>query len=184
MKKRQLIYWGSGLILLCVWFFAVFVPYQKNKTEIEANAIQAQSQLDDFNRIMVEIPAFLETSNELLETQFDIKSNLYAKDDILKLFDQLEIISKKQKLEVTEIKPSISELLQLNNLITSTEDPLFLNIGITLEGNYKGFGLFIKEIESMPYFRGINKCLITKTEENKKRLRLVLGFKALLGDLG
>ena len=172
------------MVLLCVWFFGVFVPYQNNKKLAEANAFQAQSQLDDFNKIMLEIPLFLETSNNLLDTKSDMKSKLYAKDDILKLFDQLEKLSEKQKLEVTEINPSISELLQLNNMITSTENPLFLNIRISLEGNYKGFGLFIKEIESMPYFRGINNCQITKTVEDKNRLRLILEFKTLLGDLG
>lgn len=184
MKTRQMIYWGTGLILLFVWFFTIFVPYQKNKKLAEANAIQTQSQLDDFNRIMVEIPHFLETSKNLSETKSDIKSKLYAKDDILKLFDQLEKISLSKNLIVTEFQPSISELLQLNSIITNTENPLFLNIGMTIEGNYKEFGLFIQEIESMPYFHGINNCTIMKTEEDKNRLRLVFGFKALLGDLG
>ncbi len=184
MKKRQLIYWGSGFAILFVWFYIVFTPYLKDKKLAEADAIQAQIQLDDFNRIMVEIPIFFEQSNNLSETKSDIKSKLYAKDDILKLFDQMEMLSLSQKLEVTEIKPSVSELLKLNSAITSSDDPLFLNIGMTLEGNYKGLGLFIKEIESMPFFRGINKCQITQTEEDNDRLRLVIGFKALLGDLG
>jgi len=184
LKTRRIIYWGAGMLLLLVWFFTVFVPFQKNKKLAEANAIEAQSQLDDFNRIMVEIPHFLETSKNLSETKSDIKSKLYAKEDILKLFDQLEKVSLAKNLEVTEFEPSISELLQLNSIITDTENPLFLNIGMTLEGNYKEFGLFIQEIESMPYFRGINKCTIMKTEEDKNRLRLIFGFKALLGDLG
>jgi len=184
LKTRQLIYLGSGLILLFVWFFAIVVPYQKDNKRLEAEAAQTQSQLDDFNNILMEIPVFFETSQNLMNSKSDIKSKLYAKGDILNLFNQIEKISDKQKLEIAEIKPSISELLQLNSVITNTDNPLFLNIGLTLEGSYKEFGLFIKDIESMPYFRGIYKCQITNTEEDKSTLRLVLGFKALLGDLG
>ncbi len=184
MNKRWHMYIAI-VIGLCILFGIFGVrPYLKNSNAVDASIHEARIQLADFKRMLNELPSWLKARQELDLRREELNSRLYAKQSILELFEQLTIHATKNQLKVTEITPPISELLQLNNVIQTSDQPLFLNITIAIDGDYENFGRFVQYIENAPYFSGINNCLIIGAEQLTEPLHCRVGFKALLGHTG
>ena len=181
MKTRIASYLGAALALVGVWFFLLFAPLHKEQASMAAQTVEAQRQLDDFRRIMNELPGFLEALENLRAQKAVLSSKLYTKGDILKLFEELNQQAQKGKLTIVEISPPIDELLYLNSIVPDSNQPQFLNISLKLEGGYISFGRFIGRVEQSNYFRGISDCKIVGTKTGEGDIQLQLGFKALLG---
>ena len=96
------------------------------------------------------------------------------------MLDKLDQEARANNLEILDITPPVSELLELNR-ITRPDEPLFLNITLTIAGNYVGFGKYMNNLEKAPFFRGVNSCHISGLPEEDPQLSLVVGFKTLLG---
>ncbi|MBU8932382.1 MAG: hypothetical protein KOO62_00095 [candidate division Zixibacteria bacterium] len=185
MSRRSMAYIGAGLALIAIWFFMIYAPYCQDKERQLSSNDNALRQLTDFDNIMSGLPSFLSVSEDLEATRLDVVSHLYAKTDIIELFDHLEQIAYKGNLKPLEISPSIRELLYMNTLITTTAQPLFVNIDMRLSGGYTDCGRFIQTLEQTPYFRGINYCRMIKgTSDNRHALSLEVSFRAMLGHLG
>ena len=184
MNRRFMAYVGAGLGIIALWFFLGHVPNYEKKEQQRATADEALRQLADFDQIMSGLPAFLSVSKDLEAARIDVVSHLYAKTDILELFDHLEKTAFERNLTPLEIRPSIRELIDINALIGTTAQPLFVNIEMRLSGGYVNCGRFIQTLEQTPYFRGINYCrIIGGTGDSKYALNLDIGFKAMLGHL-
>lgn len=182
MKKHFLAYIGAGLGLGFLWFFFIFGPNRLERENQKALINEALSQLADFDRIMSTLPTSLTASENLEAARVDLMSHLYAKTDILQLFDQLEATAEGTNLRPIEIRPSIRELLQLNSLVPTSDQPLFVNIEMRLRGGYLDCGRFIQALEHQPYFRGVSYCrLSAERKTSEQLLSLEIGFKAMLG---
>ena len=184
MNRRVLAYTGAAFGLIALWFFIIYAPYHKQREQEFANTKQALNQLSDFDQIFSNLPNYLSMSKDLEASKMDLISHLYAKSDILELFKNLEKTAQKRNLTTQEIRPSIQELLQLNTLILTTEQPLFVNIDMHLTGNYVDIGRFVQTLENTTFFRGINHSrIIENNDASEGDLRLEIGFTAMLGRL-
>lgn len=183
MNRSFILYGGIGLTLVVAWFFAIYAPFQKQHQQMAAEIAQAESQLADFQATISELPNFIERHLDLLNQRNDLNSRLYTKKDVLQLFEELESEALDKHVIVTEITPPIEELLYLNTIIPDSGTPQFLNIGLKLEGDFIGFGRFIRDIEQADYFRGINMCKMYGHSDDKTKITMQFDFKALLGSL-
>lgn len=183
MSRAYLFYSGITLALIGLWFFGAFVPFQKEYEQASTEIIQAETQLADFQKTISELPQYIEKHKHLLSKRDDLNSKLYTKKDVLRLFEELRYEAFKKNVDVTEITPPIEELLYLNTIIPDSSQPQFLNIGLKMEGDFIGFGKFIEEIEHAEYFRGINLCKVYGHSDDKTKITMQFGFKALLGSL-
>ena len=183
MSKQTLTYSAIGLTVCLLWFFFVYVPFHKEYRATNGQITNAESQLNDFQRTISELPRFIERQKNLLSLKNDLNSRLYTKKDVLKLFDRLQEEASAKHLSLNEITPPVEELLYLNSLIPDSGQPQFLNIGLKLEGDYVNFGKFVEVIEQADYFRGINLCKMYGHTDDNSKITLHLGFKALLGNL-
>lgn len=181
MKKQILTYSLIAVGLCCLWFFGVYAPTHKERENIGRQITDAEKQLADFQHTIAELPTYIEKHKNLLELRNDLNSKLYTKKDVLKLFDKLKEEASLRNLVVTDITPPVEELLYLNTIIPDSGQPQFLNIGLTLEGDYINFGKFVQVVEHADYFRGINSCKMYAHADDKTKITLHFGFKALLG---
>jgi len=183
VKTQIVAYVGAALVLVGLWLFLLFVPLHREHVNLAAQTVEAQQQLDDFKRIMNELPGFMKARESLRLRKAALSSKLYTKDDILKLFDQLKRQAQKQNMLITEISPSVEELLYLNSIVPDSSQPQFLNINLNLKGGYISFGRFVGQVEQSRYFRGLNYCKVIGSKDTRDDIQLQLGFKALLGGI-
>lgn len=183
MKKQTPAYVVAGLAMVGLWFFGIFVPYYKSMLDIELRTNEAERQLADFKQTMRSLPGYVEKQQCIEARKTSLNSKLYSKGDVLKLFDRLKRDAMKKDLVVTDITPPLDELLRLNSVIPDSGEPQFLNIELSIEGGYIGFGRFVGAMERANYFRGVNHCLVAGGRDGSHPSRFRLGFKALLGSL-
>jgi Tfp pilus assembly protein PilO len=169
------------LALAGLWFFLLFTPLHKEQTSIAVKTKEAQQQLADFKTIMNELPGFLKARQDLETERSMLNSRLYAKNDILRLFQELRQRAQEKNLVITEISPPIDELLYLNSIVPDSNQPQYLSISLKLEGRYMDFGRFVGVVEQSDYFRGINNCKIMETRTSDVKILFELGLNALLG---
>ena len=183
MKSRLMIYYTLAIAVTCLWFFFAYSPAAQKRREVLIQTGTMELQIADFNRTMIELNNFLKTSSDLESHKSELSSQLYSKKDILKLFDELYKDARIHRMSIIEIIPPLEELLELNQSVTDPNEPLFINLTLILEGNYVNFGKFVSRLEKAPYFRGGNLCRISSPRENPTKIKLKIGFKALLGNL-
>lgn len=184
MNRTGLTYLTIGIALLGIWFFALYLPYQKNKIGNDQKIAVCYQQLNDFSQTLSMFPAVLDQKKTLDQKKELVNSKLYTKEQVLALFNRLKRQANEENLAVIEITPPVDELLQLNSSMPDSTAPQFLNIGMSLNGDYLTFGRFISALEKENYFRGINRCIISRTDEDKNITNFFIGFKALLGNYG
>ena len=183
MKKMTITYVAMAIALCAIWFFAAYVPYHKEQEKTSTDIAEAEKQLADFQRTISELPKYIERQKNLLTLRHDMNSKLYSKKDVLKLFETLRNEADLKRVDITEITPPIEELLYLNAIIPDSSKPQFLNIGLSLEGDFISFGKFIEQMEHAEYFRGINRCKMFGHADDKTKVTMHFGFKALLCNL-
>lgn len=178
MNRRAISYYVVALVMAILWLLLVRLPGASKQASLQAQIADAQVQLQDFDQTVLQLPAFIETRQDLLAFREQLQSKLYAKTELLKLFGKFEQDTKSYGLHLNEIAPPIEELLELNSV--SSDQPQFLNITLKMTGKYINLGKFVHYLESEPFFRGINDCRISAGENDKKGLTISLGIRALL----
>ena len=144
---------------------------------------EAGNRLADYQRTFSELPAYLNESKKLRQIRGELNSKLYSKDDVLRLFGQLDKEARNRGLVLAEISPPVEELLYLNSIIPDSITAQFLTVRLTLTGNYEAFGRFVRNIEQAGFFRGIERCEIFAGQQDLRTVTYNLTFKALLGTL-
>lgn len=182
MNRTGITYLVICLSLLAVWFLALYLPYENNRTVKNHEINECYQQLNDFSRTLTMFPTILNQKKTLDQKKKFANSKLYTKEQVLNLFTRLKQQANAENLSVLEITPPVNELLQLNTTLPDSTSPQFLNIGMSIDGDYLEFGRFIAALEQEDYFRGVNRCIISRTDENKNITNFYIGFKALLGN--
>jgi hypothetical protein len=167
--------------MVAVWYVVLALPLRDQKRTIAADIAAAQAQLDDIDRTMKDLPEFVRRSEDLERFRRDLNSSLFTKTHILDLIDQLQRHAHSQHLRVTEVSPPVEELILLNRQMLAAETVPFLNLTVSLQGDYVAFGRYVGWLEAQPFFRGVNHCRIAGTRESVETPVYIIGFRALLG---
>jgi Tfp pilus assembly protein PilO len=183
MKKQVAISLSIILALGLLGFFFLISPQVEERMTIRASLVAANGNLDDFRKTMLQFPEYFDHEKEIFQTKKLMVSQLYTKENLIKLFDELKTQALQADLNLLEISPSVEELLALNHQLPSDSQVQQLNLIIRLNGNFRNLGKFIKAIEAERFYQGINFCKIAGTSEGETAPEMALGFKALLGAL-
>ena len=178
MNRRALSYYAVAVVMAVLWLLLVRLPGASQRASVQAQIADAQTQLEDFDQTVLQLPAFIKTRQDLLAFREQLQSRLFAKNELLKLFGRFEQDTKDYGLRLDEIAPPIEELLELNS--ASSDQPQFLNITLKMTGHYLELGKYVEHLEGEPFFRGVNNCRISASENDKKGLTNSLGVRALL----
>lgn len=181
MNRKSWIYISCSIVIVILWVFLQFIPYVEKSAQITGLTIEAEQLLQDFTNTIDMLPEILKQKEQLLSQKLLLNSKLYTKAEVLNLFNELKTKAGIQQLEVTEITPSVEELLHLNSIVPDSTQPQFLNIGLNVVGSYINFGKFVTTLEKEKYFRGINRCIIVGKIDENDEISMFIGFKALLG---
>ena len=181
MKRRFGIYGAVGLIMIAVWAWLLLIPHLQKRQEIRKTTAARQTELAEVSRFTLQMPSFLEAQERLESQRIDLESKLFAKAEILHLFQDLKKGAQQERLTLLEITPPVEELLHLQEVRSDTLRPAFLNLSVTVEGDYLSFGRFVQALEAADYTREINRCIITGSPDGSRPLQCMLSFKALLG---
>ena len=181
MNKRVSLYFAVAFGLCLIWYFLGYQPHQAERDQLQQQIEEAQRQLADFSRTIEEVPNYLKANENLRLLRGELNSSLYAKNDILALFQQITDEATEHNLELIEINPPLSELLDLNRQTVTENEPQFLNITLNFKGRYTDFGRYLGQLETKPYFRTVNTCIIKGTQIAQPQVDLMVSFKALLG---
>ncbi len=184
MKSRVLTHFAIAILMIAIWMIAGYLPVRNERTALNAQIVQAEAQLTDFNLTIAQLPQIIAAREDLALKLQALNSKLYAKGDVLKLLDQLRHDASQYNLAVTEIVPSVGELLEINRHIPENGEPQFLNVSMRMNGDYLKFGQFVLFLEKAVYFRGITACQISRSTTQNDALSLTLGFKAQIGASG
>lgn len=181
--KQWIVYVVATAVVVVVWLAAVMYPIERDRAEFLHRSGTAERQLIDFQTTVQQLPVFIESQRRMEALKNALHSRLYSKEEILELFDRIRVSANEHGLKVVEISPPVEELLALNRQAPQDGRPQFLNLQLTLAGDYIAFGKFVASIEDAPYFRGINGCMINYFED-KDGITANLGFRALLSGSG
>ena len=179
--RQQIFYYILGtLALITVLYLGAYRPTLQHIEATNDSMLATQAEVAEYNRIVMELPAILEEERVLQAERQTLNSSLYAKGDILALFERLSRDAATFDLKLVQITPPISELLELNRQATVESSPLFLDITLDFEGQYVNFGKFVSDLETKPYFLAVKSCRMSGRPASPF-IDLSLSFKALLG---
>ena len=184
MNYRWLIYPLAGIGLIAVWLLLGYFPQERERLQLETDLATAEWELTDFNRVVGELPNYLEKYEDLSLQRKHLASSLYAKQDILDLFRQLGTAAAAHNLNLVEISPPVDELLALNRTSPNSNEPQFLNITMGLRGTYIDFGHFVNDLEQAVYFRGVNSCYVRGQQTPQPQVDCTVSFRALIKSTG
>jgi hypothetical protein len=183
MKARWPMYIAAAPVMIAASTVFVLLPAVKERDDTLREINECQVQLTDFSLTTSQLPGILLAQQALDSSVHEFDSRLYAKEDILRLFGRLNDDAASHGLELTEISPSVAELLALKRDLSSIGDPQYLNLTLRITGDYLSFGMYIESLEAAPYFRGVNFCRISVAPDRSTPTSYTVGFKALLGRL-
>lgn len=181
MNRQSYIYIAGIILFTAGWVFMIFFPFIGDKNKVMIEIQNSEQQLLEYKQTMKILPEILNRKKEIDLEKKELDSKLYTKADVLKLLDKIKYNAEKTNLTLKEITPPLEELLYLNDIITDSTQPHFLNIGVSLDGDYVNLGKFVKSLENEYYFRGINQCIINSDLKDNREISMYVGFKALLG---
>ena len=181
MKQRIIVFVAAALGFVALWVFLLQQPAARRQAQLDADLAATQATLADYRTTVADLPAILAQQNRLKSSRAELASKLFAKQDILELFRELDNDVRSHDLRITEISPPVHELLELNRKLQIPDEPLFLNIRLTIRGGYVEFGKYVQGLEQAPYFRGVNRCTITNSSVPGDPTIFTIDFRALLG---
>jgi hypothetical protein len=180
MSVRRLIALISAAAVFAGWYYGIYEPTRQQLETVDRKILDAETQLRDYQSTVAQVPLLLRASSDLGARKRRQNSVLFAKQDILKMFDQVAEEARNERMSVVEIAPPLSELLTLNAARKNPDEALFLNMTVRVMGDYVGFGRFAERVERLPYFRGVTNLLILGTADKSAPLVYSIGFKAML----
>lgn len=181
MNRRISIYASIGGTVLTVWYFFVCIPMSTRLQTVHEESAEVERQISDYNQTLADLPNFLKANETLEELRGRLNSSLFAKNDILDLFNQISNEAAEYNLKLVEITPPVSELLELNRRASMANDPQFLNITLHFQGGFVDFGRYVSQLEKEPYFRSVNSCIVRGNQILQPSVDLSVSFKALIG---
>ncbi len=181
MKQRHIIVLSICMFMIATWYVLLVIPTKQKFTELQNNLHNANVQISDFRKIMMIAPEFYETHEKIKRQKLQLSSQLYSKENLLSLFDELENMAEKNGLDVIEFTPSVEELLRINHQMPEDNKPQTLNIIVTLSGQLADIGTFVKGVESENFYQGVDFCRILNSVDGQINSNFVYGFKAVLG---
>jgi Tfp pilus assembly protein PilO len=181
MKNRVPLIVALGIGLIAGFYMVALKPYLAQKTELWQQLSQSKAELADFNQTLSQMPSVVETRKQLQRQLDELNSHLYAKAELVSLFDELKGRARASHLELLEISPPVAELLALNRQAVDSVSPQFLNLSVGLKGEYLEFGQFMTDLENAPYFRGVTACYLSDPVGSPRELQIVVEFRAMLG---
>lgn len=184
MKKRHYIVGAIAIAMILLWFLVLVGPTLEKRAKIRVELQIANQQFQDFEKIVTSAPEFYRTHEKIKLQKEKLASQLYSKENLLSLFKDLEDRAARNNLKVIEFTPSVEELLLMNRLVLDGNSPQTLNIVVTLSGELRDLGNFLKGVESQNFYQGIDMCRISNSVDGQKNSNMILGFKAVLGTLG
>ncbi len=183
MKQRHIIVLSISIIMIAVWYILLVQPTRQKYAKINTDLYDSYTQIKDFKKIMMTAPEFYKKHDRIKQQQLHLSSQLYSKENLLSLFDELENRAKSNNLNVIEFTPSVEELLRLNQILPDENKPQTLNIVIRLDGRLIDIGTFVKGIESESFYQGVDFCNISNSLDGKINSNFTFGFKAVLGTI-
>ncbi len=183
MKKLLLTYIASTVLIVLFWFLFLISPQVNSRREFRAAYSEAQIKLTDFRKTMLEFPERFSSVKEINHRRLLLESQLFSKEDLLRLFGNLREKAAESNLSLLEITPSIEELLAMNKQPLQDEFPRPLDISVRLNGPFPDIGEYIKLIEGEKYFEGINSCKVISTADGNASPSVDFGFKVVLGSM-
>lgn len=184
MKQRHIIVISLFVIITSAWYLLLVIPTQQKHSRLRNSLDTANLQIKDFRNIMMIAPEFYKNHEELKRQKLHLTSQLYSKENLLSLFDELKARANKNNLKVVEFTPSVEELLRINRLLPDEKKPQTLNIIVTLNGQLEDIGTFVKGVESDNFYQGVDFCRILNHVDGQINSDFIYGFKAVLGTLG
>jgi len=169
------------IIITVAWYVLLVTPARQNYSEMQNNLRDAYSQIKDFRKIMIMAPEFYKSHERIKRQKLQLSSQLYSRENLLSLFDELENRANKNNLDVIEFTPSVEELLEINHTLPDENKPQTLNIIVTLNGRLENIGGFVKGVESENFYQGVDFCRITNSVDGQINSNFIYGFKAVLG---
>ena len=182
MSIKRIIIALAAIGLSIGWYTLAYSPNRQQIATIDGQIGVATTQLDDFKATAAQLPALIKAQADLAKQKQRQLGVLFGKSEVLRLIDEVRRSAAAQSMIVTDVEPPVSELLALRETADKPGEPLFLNITVRLKGDYVGFGRFVGQVETLPYFRGVNYCSIIGPADQSTTPTYSLAFKALLGE--
>ncbi len=182
MKTRWFWYIVATVAVVVLWTMFLYAPEKNRQNMTAARVAEAQAQLADFQNTTNQLPLLLKARDQLNTTLQELNSKLYAKHELIRLFDLLKADAADNGVRLQEISPSVTELLNANSAQRTDSLPQFLNMTLRLSGDYLSFGRYVESLERASYFHGINRCHIASGDKNTPAV-FVVGVSTLLAGM-
>ncbi len=184
MKLTPRYFLFGSLAAVVAWYFFLFAPIRQKITTAHIEASTVSSELETLLMTLKNVPDQLKTERGLDSLRQAINSSLYATNEIERLFAEFTDEAETYGLTVTEITPSVEELLKLEENLKQKDFAPFLNFGVRMTGQFVDFGQFVERLEAAPFFQGINKVSVSAPSEPGKPLSFFIDMRALLQERG
>ena len=171
----------AGLAVIVAWYWLACRPQQAQHRQMQAQIESLDRELADFEQTVIDFPCHQAEHRQLHQLRESLDSHLYAKKDILELFDRLKRQADQYRLNLVEITPSVEELLKLQQARLDADQPQLLSIGLRLSGAYCDLAQYVRYLETAPFFRGLASCSIAPLAREDSELSMQIDFRALLG---
>lgn len=182
MKKLWLKWTLATVALTAGWYLLLMSPLKNEENRVASARAEVETNIADYEKKLLEFPEFYRAEKEILEKRKVLISQLYSKEDLIKLFRRFEENAMRFRLNLLEITPSIEELLKLNKL-SEDGQPQQLNMMVRLSGDFPALGSFVRTIEEEKFYQGANFCRVTSIGQGEAFPEMTFGFKAVLGAL-
>jgi len=183
MKQYHIITALAATAIAAIAYIVMIGPSFDEARRLDEEINKANVSLADFKRTMLEAPEFFKMHRDILNKKKHLTSQLYTKEDLIRLFDDFEAKARKHHLKITEITPSVEELLLLNRKLPSDAEPQILNLTVYLRGGFIEAGNFIREMESQKFYQDIDHCRISNNDPYSGNSEIKFSFRAVLGTL-
>ncbi len=181
MSRRLKLYAGLAAALVACWSLFLYSPASKRITKLEIDIKTNEETIERLRVEVAELPSILTSQQILTDEEADRAQDLFTRSEILSLLTKIGRHCQEHRLKLTEVRPTVEELILMNQKHVDSPEPNFLNITLVLTGKYSSFGEFVIALERAPYFRGINYSRINAMDEGKKPAQYIVEFKTLLG---
>ena len=171
----------TALAAAIAWYWVAYRSQQDQHQQMQAQIESLTRELANFEQTVADFPRYQTEHRELRQMRERFDSHLYAKQDILELFDQLERQADQYRLDLAEITPSVEELLKLQQAMLGANQPELLSIGLRLSGGYRDLAQYVRYLETAEFFRGLTFCGIAPLSSDDTELSMQVNFRALLG---
>lgn len=181
LHKNTIILSLALLALVVASIFLVQRPIEDSYQEVSIENQSFHTKIDQYGLKFRRVNEILQRRNLLSSQRSLLLSTLYSCAEALKLVENIDSRADRLNLNIREISPPVSELLQIGNTHPGDSAPHFLNISVGMTGGFKEAGIFLEEIQEENWFWDLNSMHIRAREEGKVPAEYAMSFRAILG---